>query len=73
MAANAQGRYDEAIESLKRLIQQDPRNYRLYIEVANTCMLKGEKKEAIEILEEFRKLGIRNTEVNERLEKLRNQ
>jgi tetratricopeptide (TPR) repeat protein len=71
LAANAQGRYQEALESLKSLIQQEPKNHRLYMEAANTCVLKGDRKEAVGILEEFRRLGIRNTEINEHIEKLK--
>jgi tetratricopeptide (TPR) repeat protein len=71
MVAKAQGKYDEAIESLRRLIQQDPKNYRLYLELADCRLKKGEKHRAIEILEEFQKQGIRNSAVNDLLEKIK--
>ena len=71
IVAKIQGRYDEATESLKRLIQQDPRNYRLYLELADSRLRKNEKREAIETLEEFQRQGIRNNTVNEMLEKLK--
>ena len=72
MAAKAKGKFDEAIESLKRLIQQEPRNYRLYLEYADSYLKKGDRREAIEALETFQKLGIPNSEVNELLAKIKN-
>jgi tetratricopeptide (TPR) repeat protein len=65
------GKFSEAIASLERLIQQDPKSYRLYIELADCHITNGETKEAVEILEEFQKQGIRNNTVNELLEKLK--
>jgi tetratricopeptide (TPR) repeat protein len=72
VVAKAQNRYDEAIESLRRLIQQDPRNYRLYIELSDCWIKKGDKRAAIEILGEFQRLGIRNTRINELLDRYKN-
>ena len=66
-----QGRFNEATESLKRLIQQDPRSYRFYLELADCRNTNGEKRGAIEVLEEFQKQGIRNTTVSELLEKIK--
>lgn len=65
------GKYDDAIESLRRLIQQDPKNYRLYLELADCWVKKGDRDRAIEALAEFQKLGIRNMYVSEFLEKIR--
>ena len=72
IAAKIQGRYEEAIESLRRLIQQDLRNYRFYLELADCHVRKGEKREAVEVLESFQRQGIRNNSVNELLEKIKN-
>jgi len=69
--AKAQGRYGEAIESLKRLIQQDIRNHRLYLELAECLLKKGDKRQAVEVLEEFQRQGIRNNAVNEMMDKLK--
>jgi tetratricopeptide (TPR) repeat protein len=71
VVAKAQGKFDESITSLRRLIQQDPKNYRLYIETADCWVKKGEKNLAIEVLGEFQKQGIRNMFVSEFLEKLK--
>jgi tetratricopeptide (TPR) repeat protein len=71
LVAKAQGKYDEAIESLRRLIQQDQKNYRLYLELADCRLKKGDRHQAIETLEEFQKLGIRNSFIYDMLEKIR--
>jgi tetratricopeptide (TPR) repeat protein len=71
MVAKAQGKYDEAVESLRRLIQQDTKNYRLYLELADCRLKKGEKHQAVEVLEEFQKQGIRNSAVNDLLERIK--
>jgi tetratricopeptide (TPR) repeat protein len=66
-----QGRFNDAIDSLERLIQQDPKSYRFYLELADCRLTKGEKKEAVEVLEEFQKNGIQNAEISELLQKLK--
>jgi tetratricopeptide (TPR) repeat protein len=66
-----QGRYDEAIEALKKLIRQDPRNYRLYIELSECFVLKGEKAQAVDLLEEFQQQWSRNPMVTEYIEKIK--
>jgi tetratricopeptide (TPR) repeat protein len=71
VVAKVQGKYGEAIESLQRLIQQDIKNYRLYLELADCLFRKGEKFKAIETLEAFQRMGIRNTSIMEFCEKLR--
>jgi tetratricopeptide (TPR) repeat protein len=70
LVAKAQGKHDEALESLKRLIQQDPKNYRLFMELADCYLKKGEKNKAVETLEEFQKLGIRNTGISNMLDSI---
>ena len=72
LVAKSQNKYIEAIESLRRLIQQDPRNYRLYIELSDCWYRKGEKGQAIETLGEFQKQGFRNAKISELLEQYRN-
>jgi tetratricopeptide (TPR) repeat protein len=72
LVAKSQNKYAEAIESLRRLIEQDPRNYRLYIELSDCWYRKGEKSQAIEALGEFQKQGLRNAKISELLERYRN-
>jgi Flp pilus assembly protein TadD len=70
LISKAQGKYEDAISSLRRLKQQDIKNYRIYIELADCCLKTGDRRQAVEVLEEFQKLGIRNTQVAEMLEHL---
>jgi tetratricopeptide (TPR) repeat protein len=72
LVAKSQNKFVEAIESLRRLIQQDPRNYRLYIELSDCWYRKGEKSQAIEALGEYLKQGLRNAKISELLEHYRN-
>jgi len=70
MIAKIQKRYSDAAISLQRLSQQDSRNHRICIEFAD-CMLKmGERRRAIEILEDFQKKGVRNAQVAEMFDKI---
>ncbi len=68
--ARIQGRYDEAVVSLRKLIQNDPKNYRLYLELAQSHYAAGDKTAAIQDLMEFQKLGIRNAYIQDALTKL---
>ena len=62
-----QEKYDEAIISFKRLIQQDNKNFRLYIELAECYIKINDKRKASETLEDFQKLGIKNSLITEML------
>ena len=70
LISKAQGKYDEAILSLRRLKQQDPKNYRIYIELADCCLKMGDRRQAVETLEEFQRQGIRNAQISDMLEKI---
>ena len=70
LLSRIQGKYDEAIISFKRLIQQDNKNYRLYIELAECYLQTGDKRKAAEILEDFQKLGIKSAKVAEMLDSI---
>jgi tetratricopeptide (TPR) repeat protein len=70
IVAKIQEKFEEATVSLKRLIQQEPKNYRLFIELADCYLKNGDKYRAVEILEEFQKLGIRNSYVAEMLDRI---
>jgi tetratricopeptide (TPR) repeat protein len=72
VVAKAQGKHEEAIESLHRLIQQDPKNYRFYVEIADCYVKKSDRKKALEYLGKFQKLGIRNNVISDLAEKLNN-
>ena len=71
VVARTQGRYAEAADSLIRLIQQDQKNYRLYLELAECYRRQGEKRRAQETLEGFQRLGVRSQAVTEMLERIK--
>jgi tetratricopeptide (TPR) repeat protein len=71
VVAKSQGRYMEAADSLARLIQQDPKNYRLYLELAECYHRQGEKRRAQETLENFQRQGVRSQAVMEMLERIK--
>jgi tetratricopeptide (TPR) repeat protein len=68
LLAKVQGKYDEAVDSLKRLIQQDTKNYRIYIELCNCYMIMGERQKAAKTLEDFQRLGVKNQKISEMIE-----
>ena len=70
LLSKAQGNYDDAIESLGRLVQADPKNYRLYIDLADCYERKGNKKQAIEILQNCQRQGVRSQVINDNLARL---
>jgi tetratricopeptide (TPR) repeat protein len=70
VVAKNQGKHQEAVESLRRLIQQDPKNYRFYVEIADCYVKMNDRKKALEYLEKFQKLGLRNNTISELAEKL---
>jgi len=70
LLAKEQGKYDEAVISFNRLIQQDNKNYRLYIELSDCYLKMNDKRKAIETLEEFQKFGLKNQKISEMLANL---
>jgi thioredoxin-like negative regulator of GroEL len=71
VVSKVQGKFSEAKGSLERLMQQDPKNYRLYIELADCFIRMGDTFKAVETLETFQRFGIRNSAVTEMMEKIR--
>jgi tetratricopeptide (TPR) repeat protein len=61
----AKGQYQDAIDSLTRLIQNEPNNYRLYIELADCYLHINRRQDALNTLRQFQALGIRNQQVND--------
>ncbi|OQY35570.1 MAG: hypothetical protein B6241_00800 [Spirochaetaceae bacterium 4572_59] len=71
MINKEKGNYQDAITSLKDLISNDPRNYRLYIEAAECFEKTGDIEEAVEFLSQFLKLGIRNNRILDKIMELK--
>ncbi|HUW70689.1 MAG TPA: tetratricopeptide repeat protein [bacterium] len=68
-----QGKVHAAIDSLKRLVQNDAKNYRLHLELAQCYMALGDRHKAEETLQDFTRLGIRNPHIQELLSQIQNQ
>lgn len=68
--ARVQGKWEDAITSLRMLIQNDPKNYRIYLELAQCYIAAGQRQHAIDILSDFTKMGIKNPFISEALMKL---
>lgn len=73
MINKKRGKYEEAIKSLSQLMQSDPRNYRLYLELADCHLALKNRQMAIDTLLRFQRFGIRNQPVSEMLHKLQAQ
>ena len=71
MISKIQGRYEESATSLSRLIQSDPKNFRLYLELAECKMNLNDRQGAIAALQDFQRLGIRNQLVSEMLDRIK--
>ena len=70
LICKGEGKYSEAIERLSRLIRDDPKNYRLYIDIADCYIKQNQKQQAIETLQNFQRQNVRSQAINEMLDKL---
>ncbi len=67
----SKGNHREALDSLNGLLFNDPKNHRLYIEIAECHVALGDPHSAVTTLQEFQKQGLRDPMVTEFLDKLR--
>jgi len=58
LLAKTREKYDEAIDSLRQLIQHDPQNLRLLSELTDCYQKTGDKQKAADFLEEYQKSGL---------------
>ncbi len=65
-----EGKFDEAIDRLQSLIRDDRKNYRLYVDLADCFMKTNRRTDAIALLEDFQKIGIRSQAVSDMLVKI---
>ncbi len=65
-------KYQDAIDSLEKLMKSDPKNARLHHILAECYMSLKDKAKAIQILSDFTKTGIRNSYILEFLDSLKN-
>ncbi|MCL2276351.1 MAG: tetratricopeptide repeat protein [Treponema sp.] len=70
LLSRCNGNLEEAVSSFKRLIQQDNKNYRFYIELADCYLAMGERKKALDVLEDCQRIGIKNQKITEMIESI---
>ena len=66
------GAPEESARSLKTLLEKEPRNPRVYQELAQAYIQMDQAEDALAILREFKKTGIHNSYVDELLARLEN-
>ena len=71
LVCKCQGKTDEAITRFKTLIQNDPRNSRLYVDLAECYIQCNKTDEAIKILENFLKNDGKNMQIKNLLERIK--
>ena len=70
LICKGEGKFEEAADRLTQLVNGDPKNYRLYIDLADCYLKMNNKKEALETLHSFQKLGIKNQAINDFAEQI---
>ncbi|MBQ7611709.1 MAG: tetratricopeptide repeat protein [Spirochaetaceae bacterium] len=66
------GNYFEAISNLSEIMVREKKSYRIYLELAKCYVQVGEKEKALQVLENFKQYGIRNSEINDFYNKIKN-
>jgi tetratricopeptide (TPR) repeat protein len=64
------GNIDDALARLRRLIMNEPDNYRVYIELANCYLRINRRTEAVAALKEYLAQGVRNQQMSEMIENI---
>ena len=72
LICKGEGKYDEAIDRLSALIRDDPKNYRLNMELADCYIKKNQRNKAVEVLQAYQRQGRRSQAVNDMLDRLEN-
>ena len=70
LICKGEGKIDEAIERFKKLINDDPRNSRLYNDLADCYLAKKDKASAIKVLETYLHLDAKNLVIKSTLDKI---
>lgn len=72
LICKGEGKYDEAIEQFQKLINGDPKNSRLYNDLADCYLAINDKKSAIKVLEDYLSFDPKNVIIRNTLEKINN-
>ncbi len=67
----SEGRPDQAIESLRRLVANEPKNHRLYIELVHTYLQVQDERNAMVVLRQFFEEGLQDHHAAELYNKLK--
>jgi len=67
----AQGQYEEAIRSLQGILRNDANNPRIYQEMAECYLALKQRDEAVKVLSAFQRRGIKNTQINDLMNRIR--
>ncbi len=70
LLCKCEGNNVEAAERFENLIKSDPKNYRLYVDLADCYVFLHKKERAIEVLSSYLKIDGRNTYVRNILDRL---
>jgi tetratricopeptide (TPR) repeat protein len=65
LISRRRGENDSAITSLTALVEREPRNHRVYQELAQAYLAANQPSEALRVLREFRKTGMHNAYIDE--------
>lgn len=71
LICKCQGKFEEAVDRFKNLIRNDPRNSRLYVDLAETYSLMNRKEDAIKLLEDYLHNDGKNIQIRNLLERLK--
>lgn len=66
-----EGKYEEALSRFKTLIKSDPRNARLYIDLAECYIAMGDKQEAVSLLERYLENDGKNIQIKNLLMRIK--
>ncbi|MBR0032770.1 MAG: tetratricopeptide repeat protein [Treponema sp.] len=68
-----EGCFHECIKQFSDLIRNDPKNYRLYLDLSDCYMKMNDRDKAIDTLKSYSKSGLRSTAISEKLYRLENE
>ncbi len=70
LLSKERGDYEEAIERIEKLLKNDPKNHRFYIEISKCYVELGKPEMALKTLKQFQSLGIFNIYISTMIDKL---